>query len=127
VKLARLDGEHVQTCHGTVREKLCNVIAAYLKTNRFFEGNGCHLVRGLLQHGRKAKKLPMDWLMHDHLLLVVVSGGDLRLAGHDHVAVFGGITGFEDALAWGEFRNFHLCRQNAGFVVIEKLEERNVS
>jgi hypothetical protein len=61
-------------------------------------------------------------LVDYNFLVVFVRRGHLRFAGHYHVAVFGRIAHLEDALARRKSCNFHLCRQNARFIVVEKLE-----
>jgi hypothetical protein len=41
--------------------------------------------------------------------------------------VLGGVAGLEDALARRESPDLYLCRENTGFVAVQKLEKGNVS
>jgi hypothetical protein len=81
----------------------------------------------LLQHGRKTEEVPVCRLVHHNFQLIFVHGGHLRFARHHHVAVFGGVAYPENALARRKSPDLNLRCQNARFIVVKKLEKRNVS
>lgn len=84
-------------------------------------------MRRLLQHGGEAEEITVGGLVYDDFLLVLIHGGYLDLTGHDDVAVRRWSACFEDALTRGKCCNFSLGCENAGFIVIEKFEERDVT
>jgi hypothetical protein len=65
-------------------------------------------------------------LVHHHDLLVFIRSEHMHLAGHHDVAMFGGVAGLEDALAGRKSSDLDLRRQNTRFIVVQKLEKRNV-
>src|ERR1700678_3797858 len=84
-------------------------------------------MRGLLQHGREAEEFAVHRLLHQHLLLVFVDGGDVDCAGEENVGSVAGLAEFVDALARGEIAQFDLRGEYAELVVVEQREEGNVA
>jgi hypothetical protein len=126
VELPRQHGHHVHAGHRPVPHQFGDVVAAYFQANRLFLRHGRGLVGCLLQHGGKSEEVAVGGFVHHYLLLVFVGGGHARLTGHDHVTMVGGVAGLEDTLARQESLDLNLRRQNARFVVVEKLEKWNV-
>ena len=59
--------------------------------------------------------------------MILVDGGDADVAGNHDVGMSAGVADFVDALAGGEGFELDLGGEDGGFVVVEKLKERDVA
>ena len=126
MELATKDSEHVHSGVGLFLEKNHDVVAVDFKTFGFFDSDSVCLVRSLFEHGCKSEKFAVGRFVDDNFLMVFVDGCDADLSRDHDVSVAIGVPDFVDALAGSEFFQFDLTREDGGFVIVEKSEERNV-
>ena len=80
----------------------------------------------LLQHGGEAEKLAVAGLIDQDLLVILVDGRDLHVAGQQDVGVLSRITDLIYALPWSEYSQVDLRGQNSNFISVEQGKERDV-
>jgi hypothetical protein len=126
MKLLAEHGQHIHTCHGFALEQSGDVVAADLDARGFFYGERARLVGRLLRHGGEAEKLAVAGLIDQDLLVILVDGRDLHVAGQQDVGVLSRITDLIYALPWSEYSQVDLRGQNSNFISVEQGKERDV-
>jgi hypothetical protein len=127
VELAPQSGQQVHSSIRLAVQQDCNVITGHLNARGFLEGDGIRLVKGLLKHGGKSKKLAARRLINDDLLLVLVNRADAHFAGYHHVRLATSVPSFVDAFARAETLDLDLSGEDCGLIVVEQRKERNAS
>jgi hypothetical protein len=126
MELAAENGQHIHASQGFSLEKDGDVLAAYLDTLGLIDGKRGGLVDGFLQHGSEAEELAVAGLIDQDLLVILIDGGDVHLAGHQDVGVLAGVTDLVDTLPGSEFLQLDLGGQNCEFVIVEQSKKRDV-
>ena len=127
MKLPAHDGQHIHSRHRLLLQQNRNIIAADLETDRLFHRKRGGLVRRIFKHRGKAEEIAMTWLIHQHLLMVLVHRRHPYRTRHHHVSMFARFADLVDALTRSKSFDLDLRRQNGHLIVVEQSKEWNLS
>jgi hypothetical protein len=81
----------------------------------------------IFQHRSETEEIAVTGFIDEDLLMALVHGGHLDLAGYHDVGVFAGFSNLVDSLTWSESLDLHLRGENSHLVVVEQRKEWNLS
>lgn len=125
MELTAQHSQHIHARHRFAMQQNGDVVPVHFEADRFFEGQGAGLMRGLLQHGGKAKKLARCRLVDNDLLVVFVHGGEADSSGDHDVGLPVLVADLVYALAGSEFLDLDLSGQDGHLLIVQQSKERN--